>query len=171
MMDLVLQTKNAILPSRSRFQLRQFVIGQHDTGPMQWRQIALEAQQLAYSIAMAELDIQRKEIEIKRLLGSSDELDAIEAKEKQLGIVLTERALGGARLELKWLQEIAMEVGQFTLDQIEKDQPEYWRLRLSRQAGLDQMSARQGIGAGNLQSMLSAGLLAQEGQCAILPGV
>lgn len=169
-MMLASQASSTILPSRSRYQLRQFVIGQHDTRPMQWRQIVLEAQRLAYDIAMAELDIRRKEREIKRLLASGDELDAIEAEEKRLGIALTERTLAGARLELGWLEELASEVGQFTAEQIEADQPEYWRLRLSRQAGLDQMSARQGIGAGNLQSMLSAGLLAREDQCAISPG-
>jgi hypothetical protein len=170
-MTMTSEIDNTILPSRSRYQLRQFVVGQHDTNPMRWRQIVLEAQQLAYNTAMAELDIKKKELEIKRLLASGDELDALEAEEKRLGIVLTERVLAGARLELGWLEELAQEVGQYTTEQIEADQPEYWRLRLSRQAGLDQMSARQGIGAGNLQSMLSAGLLAQEGQCGILPGV
>jgi hypothetical protein len=163
-------SQNYVTTSRSKYQLRHFVVGQHDTKPMQWRQIMLEAQELAYSIAMAELDLQRKEIEISRLLASDDQLNAIEAKEKHLGIVLTQRALNGARLELQWLEELAAEVGQYSPEQIEADQPEYWRLRLSRQAGIDQMSSRQGIGAGNLQSMLSAGLLAQEGKCAISPG-
>jgi hypothetical protein len=169
-MNLVEVSKKTITPSRSKYQLKNFVIFQHDTKPMQWRQIVLEAQQLAYSIAMAELDIRRKQIEIKRLLASGDEIDAIEAEEKRLGIVLTERALAGAMLELSWLEEFAKEVGEFSVEQVELDQPKYWGLRLSRQAGLDQMSAQQGIGAGNLQSMLNAGLLAQEGQCGILPG-
>jgi hypothetical protein len=162
--------ENYILPSRSRYQLRTFVVGQHDTPQMQWRQIVIEAQLLAYNIRMAELDIQRKEIEIERLLASGDELDAIEAEEKRLGIILTERTLAGARLELGWLDELAREVGEFTPEQIEANQPEYWQARLARQAGLERMSAQQGIGTGNLQSMLSAGLLAQEGQCGILPG-
>ena len=169
-MDLIAQTNSTILPSRSRYQLRHFVLNAHDTRPMQWRQIILEAQQLAYNIAMAELDVRRKELEIKRLLASGDELDAIEAEEKRLGIALTERTLMGARLELGWLEELASEVGQFTAEQIEADQPEYWRLRLSRQASMDRMSIQQGIGACNLTSMLQAGMLQVEGQCAISPG-
>ena len=60
----------------------------------------LEAQKLAYDIAMAELDIKKKQIEIKRLAASDDEVDAIEAEERRLGIALTERVLAGARLEL-----------------------------------------------------------------------
>jgi hypothetical protein len=171
-MDIITKASSTILPSRSRYQLRHFVLHAHDTRPMQWRQIVLEAQKLAYDIAMAELDIKKKQIEIKRLAASGDEVDAIEAEERRLGIALTERVLAGARLELGWLEELAAEVGQFTAEQIEADQPEYWRLRLSRQASMDRMSIQQGIGACNLNSMLQAGMLQLEGQqqCDILPG-
>jgi hypothetical protein len=131
---------------------------------MQWHQVVLEVQQLAYNIAMAELDIKKKQIEIKRLIASGDEIDAIQAEEKRLGIALTERVLAGARMELTWLEELAVEVGQYTYEQIEANQPEYWQLRLSRQASMDRMSAQQGIGACNLNSMLQAGLLQIEGQ-------
>ncbi len=170
MNNLTQTARSTILPSRSRYQLRNFVIGQHDTKPMQWRQVLLEAQQLAYNIAMAELDIKRKEIEIQRLHATGDELDAIDAEEKRLGIAFTQRVLAGARLELSWLEEFAHEIGEYTLDQIEANQSDYWKLRLQRQAGIDQMAAQQGIGAANLQSMLSAGLLQKEEQCAISSG-
>lgn len=170
-MNLQPHTANSIIPSRSRFQLRQFVVGQHDTAPMQWRQILLEAQDLAYKIRMAELDVERKRIEIHKLLSTGDPLDAITAEEKQLGITLTERTLQGARIELGWLQELADEIGPHTFDEIEADQPNYWQLRLARQAGLDQLSMQQGINTANLQSMLNAGLLNREDTpCAISPG-
>jgi hypothetical protein len=162
---------NTILPERSRYQLRHFIIGQHDTAPMQWRQILLEAQDLSYKIRMAELDCERKRIEIHKLLSTGDPLDAIEAEEKQLGITLTERILQGAHLELSWLQELAEEVGSYSHDEIEADQHNYWTLRLNRQAGIDQLASQQGIGSANLQSMLSAGLLnREETPCAISPG-
>jgi hypothetical protein len=139
--------------------LRQFVVGQHDTAPMQWRQILIEVQDLAYKVRMAELDIERKRIEIHKLLSTGDPLDAIEAEEKQLAITLTERTLQGARMELGWLQELADEVGSYTFDEIEADQPTYWALRLNRQAGLDRLAVTEGVSQGNLQSMLNAGLL------------
>jgi hypothetical protein len=171
MSDLVMRAQGVVLPSRSRYQLRNFCIGQHDTKPMQYRQVLIEAQQLAYNIAMAECDIRKKQIEILRLEKSTDELDLIEAEEKRLGITITSHVLAGARLELQWLQEMVQEIGEFTTLQIEDDQPEYWRLRLSRQASLEQMSTQQGIGPGNLQSMLNAGLLQKESdKCGILPG-
>jgi hypothetical protein len=170
-MNLEPYTAQTVIPSRTRFQLRQFVIGQHDTAPMQWRQILIEAQDLAYKIRMAELDCERKRIEIHKLLSTGDPLDAIEAEEKQLGLTLTERTLQGAHLELGWLQELADEVGPHTIDEIEADQHNYWTARLNRQAGLDQLSATQGITTGNLESMRLAGLLTKEDdQCAISSG-
>jgi len=161
-MNLEPYTTTTIIPTRTRYQLRQFVIGAHDTAPMQWRQILIEAQDLAYKIRMAELDCDRKRIEIERLLNTNDQLDFIEAEEKRLGLTLTERTLQGAHLELGWLQELADEVGAHTLDEIEADQPDYWAARLSRQAGIDQLAATQGISAGNLESMRLAGLLEKE---------
>jgi hypothetical protein len=170
-MNLERYTAQTVIPSRTRFQLRQFVIGQHDTAPMQWRQILIEAQDLAYKIRMAELDVERKRIEIHKLLSTGDPIDQIDAEEKQLGITLTERTLQGARMELGWLQELADEIGPHTFDEIEADQPTYWQLRLARQAGLDQLALQQGISQANLQSMLSAGLLnKEEAPCAISPG-
>jgi len=161
---------NTTLPSRSKYQLRNFIIGQHDTRPMQWRQILLEAQSLAYNIRMAELDIKKKHLEIDRLLATGNAIDAIEAEEKRLGIILTERTLAGAQLELDWLGEIAAEIGAFSLEDIEADQPEYWQLRLQRQAGLDRLALTEGVSQANLQSMLSAGLLDKEDKHA-LPNV
>jgi hypothetical protein len=170
-MNLEPFSAQTVIPSRTRFQLRQFVIGQHDTAPMQWRQILIEAQDIAYKIRMAELNVERKRIEIHKLLSTGDPIDAIDAEEKQLGITLTERTLQGARMELGWLQELADEIGPHTFDEIEADQPNYWQLRLARQAGLDQLALQQGISQANLQSMLSAGLLNKEDTpCAISHG-
>jgi hypothetical protein len=159
-----------VIPSRTRYQLRQFVIGAHDTPAMRWRQVLLEAQDLAYKIRLAELDVEEKRIEIHRLLSTGDPIDAIEAERKQLGIVVTERGLAGARLELSWVCELADEIGAYTPEEIEADQPTYWAARLRRQAGIDQMAATNGITAGNLGSMLNAGLITRtEEPCAISP--
>jgi len=169
--DLIKYADSTIIPSRSRYQLQNFVIGKHDTNPMRWRQILLEAQQLAYNIRMAELDIQRKQIEIERLLATGDAIDAIEAEEKRIGIIMTERALRGAELEFSWLQEAATETGAYTLEEIEEDQPLYWEARLLRQAEIEQLATRNGVSSGNLESMNSAGLLAKENEeWNMLPG-
>lgn len=170
-MELEPYTNNTIIPSRSEYQIRHFVIGQHDTPAMQWRQILIEAQDMAYKIRSAELHLKKERIQLERLLASDDEIDAIDAEQKQLDITLTERTLAGARMELKWLQDIAEEIGAHTFQQIEDDQPEYWRRRLHRQADTDILSRNQGISAGNITSMLNAGFMRWEDeQCAIAPG-
>ena len=163
-MKLQKAVETTILPSRTRYQLRHFVAGQHETPAAQYKQIIIEAERLAYDIAMAELDCKRKQIQIERLIKTGDELDAIEAEENRLGLVLTERKLAGARMEMAWLAEMAEETGHFTVEQIEADQPEYWQLRLSRQAGIEQMAAQEHIGAANLTCMLQIGMLSKEGQ-------
>jgi hypothetical protein len=169
--NLIKHADTTIIPSRSRFQLRNFVIAKHDTNPMRWRQILLEAQQLAYNIRMAELDIQRKQLEIENLLKTGDPIDAIEAEEKRLGIIITERALSGAKLEFQWLEEAAIEVGAYTLEEIEADQQNYWNARLFRQAEMEQLASRSAMSLSNLESMNAAGFLVKENEeWNMLPG-
>jgi hypothetical protein len=161
-MDLEPYASTTIIPSRTRYQLRHFVVDQHDTTPMRWRQIVLEAQSLIQSVRLAELQMQRTEIQIDRLSQSDDPLDEISVQEMQIGLVSSRRHLQAMRLELGWLSELADEIGPHTFEQIEEDQPEYWALRLNRQASMDQLGAQLSVNPGNLQSMLQAGLLKAE---------
>lgn len=157
--------------TRSAYQLEAFVIGQHDTPPMKWRQILIEAQDLLYKIRSAELQLEKTAIEIHRLLSTGDPIDAIDAEQKELDSKLTRNALSGAKMELKWLTEIAEKIGFHSLEEIEADQPNYWNRRLNRQADLDRLSTIQQVSSGNLASMLQAGLLTYtEEPCAIQPG-
>lgn len=162
--DLIATAETFVIPGRSRFQLEHFVIGQHDTPEMKYKQILIEAQDLAYKIRLAELDIEKKRIEIHRLLSSGDPIESIEAEEKRIGIVLTERTLAGARMELSWLEELAAEFGDYSWEDIEANQPDYWQKRLSRQAGLERMGNIEGISSGNLNSMLQIGMLEKESE-------
>ncbi len=83
-MDLQPYTETTVIPARTRYELAQFVIGQHATAPMRWRQLLIEAQDMAYKIRLAELDCQKKRVQIERLLDTGDDIDAIEAEEKSL---------------------------------------------------------------------------------------
>lgn len=150
-----------IVPSRSKYQLKNFVIGQHDTPQMQWRQVILEAQSLEYNIRQAKLSIELTELKIAELVKKGDAKSLIKAEKKRLGLILTQRTLAGAELEYEWLKEIAAEVGYFSYKEIEDNQPDYWAKRLTRQADIDRASRTEGISAGNLQSMLNAGLVEQ----------
>ena len=85
---------------RSRYQLIHFVLGQHDTAEMQFYQLCIELQDMGYKLRMAELNVRKTEIEITRLLETGDELDAIEAEEKQVGLEQTQIVMKGAQREI-----------------------------------------------------------------------
>ena len=142
---------------RSRFQLVHFVIGQHDTAEMMFYQLCLELQDMGYKLRMAQLGVRKAEIEIARLLETGDELDAIEAEEKQVGLEQTRIVMKGAERELAILTDLFDESQKFTRDEIEHAQPEYWQKRLTRQTNLQLMAGN--VDAGQLTSLHNAGLL------------
>ena len=142
---------------RSRFQLIHFVIGQHDTPEMRFYQLCLELQDMGYKLRVAELSVRKTEVEISRLLETGDELDAIEAEEKQVGLEQTLIVMRGAEREIAVLTDLFDESQKFTRDEIEHAQPEYWQKRLTRQTNLQVMSGN--VGWAQLDSMRQIGLL------------
>ena len=142
---------------RSRFQLIHFVIGQHDTPEMRFRQLCLELQDMGYKLRMAEFAIRKMEIEIARLLETGDDLDAIEAEEKEVDLEHTRIVMQGAEREIAILTDLFDESQKFTRDEIEHAQPEYWQKRLTRQTNLQIMSGN--VGWAQLDSMRQIGLL------------
>ena len=57
---------------RSRYQLINFVIGQHDTPEMRFYQLMLELQDTNYKIGVAEIGLKKAAIEIEDLFNSSE---------------------------------------------------------------------------------------------------
>ena len=144
---------------RSRYQLIHFVIGQHDTPEMRFYQLMLELQDMGYKLRLAELGVRKSEVEIARLLETGDELDAIEAEEKQVGLGHTRVVMLGAERELAVLTELFEESTHYTRAEIDADQDAYWKARLTRQTDLQLMSGS--VGWAQLDAMRQAGLLDQ----------
>jgi len=142
---------------RSRYQLIHFVIGQHDTAEMRFYQLCIELQDMGYKLRMAQLGVRKAEVEIARLLATGDELDAIEAEEKQVGLEQTLIVMAGAEREIAILTDLFDESTHYTRDEIEHAQPEYWQLRLTRQTNLQIMAG--GVQWAQLDSMRQAGIL------------
>ena len=142
---------------RSRYQLIHFVLGQHDTPEMQFYQLMMELQDMGYKLRMARLGVKKLEIEIARLLETGDELDAIEAEEKQVNLEQTMIVMRGAEREVAVLEDIFNSCQHYTRDEIEHAQPEYWEMRLTRQTNLQIMSG--GVQWAQLDSMRQIGLL------------
>ena len=142
---------------RSRFQLVHFVIGQHDTPEMRFYQLCLELQDMGYKLRVAQLGVRKAEVEIARLQATGDDLDAIEAEEKQIGLEQTQIVMRGAERELAILTDLFDESQKFTRDEIEHAQPEYWQKRLTRQTNLQLMAG--GVQWAQLDSLRQAGML------------
>ena len=142
---------------RSRYQLIHFVIGQHDTPEMRFYQLCLELQDMGLNLRLAELSVRKNEIEIGRLLETGDEIDAIDAEEKQVGLEQTRIVMRGAEREIAVLTDLFDGCQHYTRDEIEHAQPEYWQLRLTRQTNLQIMAGN--VGWAQLDSMRQAGLL------------
>tara|TARA_R100001244_G_scaffold82162_1_gene63886 strand:+ start:25 stop:552 length:528 start_codon:yes stop_codon:yes gene_type:complete len=142
---------------RSRYQLIHFVIGQHDTAEMRFYQLCLELQDMGYKLRIAELNVRKTRIEIARLLETGDELDAVEAEEKQVGLEQTLIVMRGAEREIAILTDLFDESQHYTRSEIEHAQPEYWSKRLTRQTNLQIMSGN--VGWAQLDSMRQIGLL------------
>ena len=142
---------------RSRFQLVHFVIGQHDTPEMRFYQLCLELQDMGYKLRIAELAVRKTIVEIGRLEATGDELDAIEAEEKQVGLEQTRIVMRGAEREIAILTDLFDESTHYTRTEIEHAQPEYWQARLTRQTNLQIMAG--GVQWAQLDSLRQAGLL------------
>ena len=91
---------------RSRFQLVHFVIGQHDTPEMCFYQLCLELQDMGFKLRLAALAVRKTLVEIGRLQATGDELDAIEAEEKQVGLEQTRIVMAGAEREIAILTDL-----------------------------------------------------------------
>jgi hypothetical protein len=142
---------------RSRYQLIHFVLGQHDTPEMRFYQLMMELQDTGYKLRMAELGVRKAKIEISRLQETGDDLDAIEAEEKQVGLEQTLIVMRGAEREMAVMQDLFNNCQHYTRDEIEHAQPEYWEKRLTRQTNLQIMSG--GVQWAQLDSMRQIGML------------
>ena len=146
-----------IQQQRSRYQLVHFVIGQFDTPEVRFYQICIELQDMGYKLRLAQLGVRKAQVEIARLVETGDELDAIEAEEKQVGLEQTRIVMRGAEREIAVLTELFDESQHYTRAAIDAAQPAYWKARLTRQTNLQLMAG--GVGWAQLDSMRQAGLL------------
>ena len=142
---------------RSRYQLINFVIGQHDTPEMRFYQLMLELQDTNHKIGVAEIGLKKPAIEIARLLQTGHEIDALDAEEKTLGMEQTRIIMQGALREQAILEDLFNSCEHYTRDEIEHAQPEYWQKRLTRQTNLQIMSG--GVQWAQLDSLRQIGLL------------
>jgi len=151
-----------IVRGRSDYQLRHFVIGQHDTPEMRYRQIIIECKDLLYKIAQAEIELEIGAKKLAKLEESSDEMDKLKVKKRKMQRAMTQTVIEGSKRELAYLIELSKDYRHYSPEEIEANQEDYWEKRLTRQATTDRIALEQGINVGNVASMMQAGLVRKE---------
>lgn len=146
-----------IQQSQSKYQYEKFVIGQHDSPEMQYYQTVVEASSRIRTLKETELRLKKIEAEIEELLETGKKSDAIEAEIKKLNIEDIKLGLIGQRRELQILEDIFNEFPNYTREEIEAAQPEYWHRRLMRTAQLQLMSGH--VDWAQLEAIHQAGIL------------
>lgn len=158
-LDITRSASNFLIRDRSDYQLHNFVIGQFDTPEMQYRQILIEARSLIFRIKNSELEIQIIKLEIADLLESGMEIDQLRARKKELELTQIVDSIVAAKKELDYLSNLLIHYPQYTPEDIEANQEEYWQKRLSRQAQMDRMAAVEGVRPDNLEALRNAKLM------------
>jgi primase-polymerase (primpol)-like protein len=148
-----------IQQSRSDFQLKYFVIGQHRTPEMQFYQTCLELQDMIHKHQQAQVSVKIQELKIERLRSSGDELDELKAQTKEIGLRQTRLAIIGAERELNQLIELWESFEhKYTREEIEAAQFDYWSKRLTGNAKAMLMGG-SGVNASHIEAMEQAGVL------------
>lgn len=143
--------------NRTRYQLEHFVVGQHHTPEMQYRQLLSEADVLLGTIKETELRIRKIEAEAEELRTTSKQSDAIEAEIKELGLKFLHRHIKNASRELAILEELFESYPKYTIEDIEADQEDYWHDRLLRTAHFQAMGGS--VTWAQIEAIWQAGLL------------
>jgi hypothetical protein len=155
----VQQKINEIQQSRSRYQIEKFVLGQHHSPEMQYYQLCMETNGVINAIAETELRIEKIKAEAEELLETGKKSDAIEAKIKLLSVPALETQLIGSKRELAYFEQLFAEFPNYTREEIEAAQKDYWETRLTRVAQLQMLSRQSGVDWAQLEAVYQADIM------------
>jgi hypothetical protein len=158
--EAIKEMENAFLEiqqPRTAYVLDKFVVGQHDTQETRYSQCVLELQVKYDNIRRAKLNKRKILIKIEELEKKGSEIDLIDADLMRIDLEEQDRAMLGALREFEALYKIWQSFPKkYTRQELDSSQPEYWHLRLQRQAYQD-MQATGRIGVGNHEALRQIG--------------
>jgi hypothetical protein len=143
---------------RTRFQLENFVVKEHDCPERKFLQVIVELKALRDGAIVDMFEQQKIKIEINRLLATGDEIDAIEAAKKQYTLGMMQESMKYREREIQVLVDLLKQFPKmYTYEEIEAGEKTYWEKRLTRQIAEDMVTAQTGINQGNIRSAIQAG--------------
>lgn len=137
--DKLFQAFDVIQQPRTDFELKHFVINQHDTEPQRYAQCVIELHLKYDAIRRALLEKKKAEMEILELKKKKmDAVSEVEIEIKKLDSENLDYAILGALREFQYLLGLWHSFDkQYTREELNVAQEEYWDKRLTRQANLD----------------------------------
>lgn len=148
---------------RTRFQLENFVLKEHDCPERMFLQAVTELKSLRDGTIIDWLEQQKIKIEIKRLLATGDEIDAIEATKKQYILGTMQENMKNREREIRILADALKKFPKiYTIEDIEAAEAVYWDKRLTRQMAEDMVSAQTGINQGNIRAAIEANISVEQ---------
>jgi hypothetical protein len=143
---------------RTDYELQHFVVGQHDTDPQKYAQCVLELQIKFNAVRRALIYKRRILAEIETLKTKADDpLSTYDAELKAIDLEEQDMAMIGALREFQALYRIFKTFGkQYTRQELNGAQEEYWRLRLTRQANQDLLASGR-VSVGNIDALRQIG--------------
>lgn len=148
---------------RSEYALVNFVVGEHDLPERQYLQLVEEMRRAYQSVRLGIVRWKKLRLEREAFIGKSvtveRDMDRLEAEERQILMDDQEAHITGKLRELDVLFRMWSAMRHYTLEEIEKAEPEYWKRRLLRQAAEDVMASGK-VGVGNIEALRQAGLIA-----------
>lgn len=153
----ILDAFDAIQMPRTDFTLRHFAVESEDTQPAAYAHCTLELQTTWDNLRIAKHKIELAELEINELIEKGDKKSLLEAEVKKIELEQVMRARLGALREFETLYKMWCAYPKYTREELDADQEEYWRKRLSRQANNDMLATGR-VGQGNLNALQQIGL-------------
>lgn len=150
--DKLFQAFEAVSQPRSDYQIRKFVVGEHETPERQYLQVVTEIQRKVSSLRRAVIDRRKKEAQLKTET-NEDEREILQIDLDDMNFAIT-----GAMREFNTLYVIYQSLPQFTAQELQDAEEGYWIRRLIRQSQVDIDSFGQ-VGPGNMDALRQAGIV------------
>lgn len=137
---------------RTPTEIAAFVVGQHDMPGRQWAQCTLEIQLKISALRRAQISERQLQRRIARLEARGTEAALDKAELLRIDLEDQSLAVLGAVRELQALYSLWQSMKPYTRDELNAEEPEYWKRRLSRQAAQD-IAAHGRVGVGNQDAL------------------
>jgi len=137
---------------RTLFQFSKFVVNKHDTPGRRWLQAVTELKNCYF-------ELKRLRIDYDEAKAQSRAWNIFKRRRARLRMEQLFYDLDTREKEFFKLGEIIKRMNPYTWEKIEREEKEYYLLRLKRQALEEQASDASKISVGTLQSMEQAGLI------------